>query len=256
MSAASKQSDGVVVVGGAGWISLFRAAGAGALLSVGLMVLDIGLSFSGGDLEVGALAAADWLRYLQEHWFLGLRNLGFFNVVNLVLTAPLYLALYRLHRRSHPAGASLALLLFVLGAAVYISNNRALAMLSLSEKYAVATSPSVITQIETAGSVLLVQAEDFTPGSFMGFFLSSTASLVVMWTMAKGSAFRRWIGVVGAIGTGCLFVFTVCATFFPASFNLVMALAVFGGLLMLVWNVATAMRLFHFPLTALQEPFN
>lgn len=227
------------------WKGLFRAAGAGVLLAVVLMLLDIVLSFTGGDVAVGGWTAADWFEYLQEEPFLGLRNLGLFNVANMIFTAPLYLALYRLHRSAFPASAALALMLFLLGAAVYISNNGALIMLSLSSKFAGVSSPVEMERLVNAGTVILAQAEDFTPGSFPGFLLSSLASLIAITIMTRGSVFHRWIGLTGLVGTSCLLAFTVSVTFFPATFDLAMIAAIFGGLLMLVWNVAVALRLFQ-----------
>ena len=120
----------------AGWNSLYRVAAVCALLSVGFMLMDIGMSFTGGDVEVGGLGAVDWFAHFQDNWFLGLRNLGFFNVLNITLAIPLYLVLFHLHHKANPAYSALALILFVLGAAIYLSNNRALSMLVLNEQYA------------------------------------------------------------------------------------------------------------------------
>lgn len=227
------------------WHSLYRVAGVGALIAVGFVLLDIVLSFTGGDVAVGGLSATDWFAYFQSNWFLGLRNLGFFNVINLTLTIPLYLALYRLHRRAAPAYAALALILYLLGAAIYASNNRALSMLALSDQYAAAPSEAQKTLLVTAGTVILAQAEDFTPGTFLGFLLSSIASLAMMAVMLTGRIFNKWIALTGLIGTSFLLVFTISATFGPEINAFAMIFALVGGLLMLAWNSLIVMRLFR-----------
>lgn len=229
----------------ASWKGLYRIAGAGALVSVVLMLLDIALSFLGGDVPVGAMTAADWFAHLQQNGFVGLRNLGLFNVVNLVLAIPLYLAMYHLHHRDEPAYAALALILCVVSAAIYCSNNQALSLLALSGQYAQAVTEAQKSLLLNAGAVLLAQAEDFTPGAFLGFFLSSAASLLLMAVMLRGSVFPRRLALTGLAGTTLLLIFTITATFIPALFDLVMPLAILGGLLMLVWNISVALSLFR-----------
>lgn len=229
----------------AGWRSLYRAAGAGALVAVGFVLLDIVISFAGGDPGVGELSAVEWFRQLQDNWFVGLRNLGLFNVINPLLTLPLYLALYQLHRKRAPAGAALALILYLLGMAVYDASNRALAMLALSEQYAGAATEAQRSLLEIAGTMTLAQAEDFTPGSFLGLFFSSLASVWMMVVILQGRVFGRRIALTGLVGTVCLLFFTISATFLPAIYDLAMLVAMAGGLSIMAWNILMALRMFH-----------
>ncbi len=224
---------------------LYRLAGVGVLLSLALGLLDIGLSFGGGDVPVGTLSAREWFARYQHNWFVGLRNLGFFNVVSPLLTIPLYLALGRLHRRQAPVGATLALLVFVLGAAVYISNNRALAMLTLSREYAAAQTPAEMDQLAVAGTVMLAQAEDFTLGTLPGFVLLSAGSLGMLAVMLQGRVFGRRLALAGLAGTSGLLIFTVAVTLVPTVMRPAMLLALAGGLVMMGWDVAMALAMFR-----------
>lgn len=224
---------------------LYRLAGVGVLLSLGLVLLDIGLSFGGGDVPVGTLSAREWFAIYQHNWFVGLRNLGFFNVVSPLLTIPLYLALYRLHRRQAPVGAALALLVFVLGAAVYISNNRALAMLTLSREYAAAQTAAETDQLALVGTVMLAQAEDFTLGTLPGFVLLSAGSLGMLAVMLRGRVFGRRLALAGLAGSSGLLVFTVVVTLVPTVMGPSMLLALAGGLVMMGWDVAMAFAMFR-----------
>jgi hypothetical protein len=188
------------------------------------------------------MAPAEWLVYVQQHPFLGLRTLGLFNMINMALTLPLYMALYRAHRASAPVLASLAWGCFLLGAAVYTANNRALAMLTLGGQYTVAAGAQKAA-LEAAAAALLAQAEDFTPGAFPGFFLSSTASLLVMAAMLRGKVFHKGLAWMGMVGTLTLLGFTASVTFAPRSFDAAMPFAMLGGLVMLGWNILVAVRL-------------
>jgi hypothetical protein len=236
-----------------GWHSLYWAAGMGALMAVALLLLDIALSFAGGDAAAGSLSVVEWFALFQNNWFVGLRNLGLFNVINFMLTMPLYLALYQIHRKAAPAFAALAMMLFLFGAATYTANNRALSMLTLSSQYAAAASEAQQDVLVAAGTVLLAQAEDFTPGAFMGFFLSSAASIVMLSVMLASKIFPKWIALVGLTGSVFLLLFTVSVTFAPAVFETAMIFAMLGGLLMMAWNIAVALRMFRLGLGAAKQ---
>jgi hypothetical protein len=229
----------------ANWRSLYRLAGVGALLGLALMLTDIGLTFAGGDVQVGGLSALDWFALYQRNWFLGLRNLGFFNVLSTTLSIPLYLALYRLHKYAAPAYAALALALFLFGAAIYSGNNRAFAMMTLSSQVASAQTEAEQSLLAAAGTVILAQAEDFTPGAFMGFLLNSTGSILMMAVMLAGRVFGKRTAVAGLLGSAGLLVFTISVTFAPETMSLMMVLALVCGLLMMGWNAAVAVALFR-----------
>jgi hypothetical protein len=229
----------------ADWRSLYRLAGLGILFTFCLILLDMGLTFTGNDIETGAAGAAQWFALFQNSWFVGLRNLGLFNVINLAAAVPLYLALHNLHRKIFPALAALALVLYLFGAAVYTSSNQALTMLTLSSQYASAQTDAQRMQLETAGALTLAQAEDFTPGTFPGFLLNTSGSLLMMVIMLRARVFGKWMSLAGVVGTSCLLLFTVLVTFAPATFHLAMLLALTGGLLMLGWDLAIAAAMFR-----------
>lgn len=229
----------------ADWQGLYRVAGACALLGLALMLLDIVLTFVGGDVEVGRMSAEEWFTLFQQDWFMGLRNFGFINVTSTIVTIPLYLALYRLHRKALPAFAMLALCLYLFGAVVYNSNNQAMAMLTLSSRYSAAESEAQKSLLAAAGTATLAQAEDFTPGTFMGFFLTSTGSTLMMAVMLAGRVFGRRTALAGLVGSSCLLVFTIIATFIPAIFTPAMGLAMVGGILMMGWNLSMAAGMFR-----------
>lgn len=233
-----------------GWKGLYQLAGIATIIVVVMMLLDIGLSFVGGDAPVGEMSAVDWFAYIQKDWFLGMRNLGLFNVINTTLAIPLYLAMYRLHRKSAPAFALLALALCVFSAAVYTSKNQALSLLTLSNQYAAAATEAQRSLLASAGAVLLAQAEDFTPGTFLGFFFSSTSSLVLMIVMLRGQVFRKRLALTGLAGTTLLLLFTISVTFIPDTFDLAMIVALVGGLLMLAWDILVALAMFRLARTS------
>jgi hypothetical protein len=227
------------------WGRLYLVAGAGALLALALMLLDIGLTFAGGDVEVGRMSAEDWFALYQRDWFMGLRNFGFINVLSLIVALPLYLALYWLHRKAYPAFAALALIVYLFGAVIYTSSNQALTLLTLSRQFSEAQSEAQKATLLTAGAVIVAQAEDFTPGTILGFTLTTSGSILMMAVMLGAGVFGKRPALAGLGGSSSLLVFTIIVTFIPYSMGWAMALALLGGLLMMGWNVAVALGMFR-----------
>jgi hypothetical protein len=227
------------------WKSLYKVGGTVALIVVLVALLDIIITFfPGGATGSGTLTVIDWFTLFQDNWLLGLRNLGLFNVMTTALMVPLFLALYAAHRRVNKAYAALAAILFFIGTAIYIANNQALPMLTLSGQYAAATE-SQKSLLVAAGQVMLAQAEDFTPGAFMGFLFPSVGGIMMAVVMLRGRIFSKLTAWAGILGSGFLLIFTICATFVPASFDVVMIIAMAGGLLIMAYYIGVSRRLFQ-----------
>lgn len=226
--------------------SLYLFGCLAALGAVLLYLLDMSISFAGGDTGVGGLlTAVDWFSYIQTNPILGLRALGLMNVVSLTFGIVLFAALLAAHQKESKYYAAVAVIFFVVGAAVYISNNSAISMAVLSSKYAAAVNADQRTLLAAAGEAALAQGEDFTPGSFTGFFFTEIASFIISTVMLKGRIFNKAAGITGILGSIFLAIFTVLATFVPAVFDAAMMLAMIGGLLSIAWYILTARRMFQ-----------
>lgn len=231
----------------AGWPSFYKLAGASAMLVVLVILTDIGLTFLPAGAEPpGTMTAIDWFALFQDNWFFGLRNLGLLpNILTLCLLIPLFLALYAIHKKTNQAYAALALILSLVGTAVYLSNNAAVPMWALSAKYATATTEAQRILIAAAGEAVLARGEDFTPGALIGFLFGEAAMIVISYVMLRGGIFSKATAYAGILGTLFLTIFTIWTTFIPAFFEVAMLLAIIGGLLSIAWYILTARRLFQ-----------
>jgi hypothetical protein len=235
-----------IETGDSSWKSLYKVGATAALISVLIGLLDIFMSFLPSGLDAsGTLTVIDWFRLFQDNWFLGLRNLGLFNVISTLLAVPTFLALYAVHRRVNPAYAALAVTLICIGAAVYTANNGSLSMLALSNQYAAATGEPEQTLLVAAGQAVLAEAEDFTPGTFVAFLIPSAAAITMAAVLLRGRIFNQWAAWAEILGGIFLLLFTISATFMPSTFNVVMILAMLGGLLSMAYNIMVARRLFQ-----------
>lgn len=229
------------------WTSLYKVGGMAALLAVLVALTDIALTFlPAGAEQPGTMTAVDWFELFQENWFFGLRNLGLLpNILTLILLIPLFLALYAAHRQINPAYAALAVISCLLGASIYLSSNAAFPMLTLSAKYAAATTDAERILLAAAGEAMLAHGEDFTPGTFTGFLLGEIAIVAISWVMVRGGVFTKTTGYAGILAGLCLTIFTLWSTFIPVFFDGAMLLAMIGGLLSIAWYVLAARTLFQ-----------
>lgn len=231
----------------ANWKSLYKIAGVAALLAVVVASIDMFLTFlPAGAEQPGTMTAIDWFALFQTSWFFGLRNLGLLpNILTLFLLIPVFLALYAVHRHIYPAYAALAMVLSSVGTAIYLSNNAAFPMLTLSTKYASAATDTERALLAAAGEAILAHGEDFTPGVFMGFLFGELAIIVISFVMLQGGVFSKAAAYAGMLGGVSLTIFTVWSTFVPVLFNVSMLLAMIGGLASIAWYILTAYRLFQ-----------
>ncbi len=229
------------------WKGVYKVGGAAALIMVLLVLLDIIVSIllPGGNIRPGTRTAIDWFTLFQGNLLLGLRDLGFLNIINSVLGIPVFLALYAAHQRVNREYAALAAILFLFGGAVYISNNTVLPMFVLSGKYAAATTDAQRAIFLAAGETMLARGADFTLGSLIGFLLPLIASIAMSFVMLRGRIFSKAAAYTGILGYIFLLIFTVWTTFVPALFDVAMMIAIPGGLLVMTWNILIARRLFQ-----------
>ncbi len=226
--------------------NLYKAAAVAVLISVCLMLLDIAVSIlSKETTEFGALSATDWFAIFRGNWFSGLRNLGILNMFELILAIPMLFAIYVTHRNMSKLLVAFAIVLSLVGTAAYIANNAAIPMFVLSGKYRAATNDAQRSLIAAAGEAILARGEDFTPGAFPGFILGELATLAIAFVMLRGRIFTRAAAWIGMIGIGLLSVYTILATFFPASSSLNMLVAMLGGTMSTVWYILIAVKLFQ-----------
>jgi len=227
------------------WKTLYKTAAILALLIVLVGLVDMISSMLGGEArENSAVSVLEWFTLFQTSRFHAFSYLGIINIITLSLSIPIYFALFAAHRQAQPAFAALGAILFFIGAAVYISSNTVFSMFALSRQYAI-TAEAQRPLLEAAGRALLARGADLTPGTFMGFFFTQIAGLLITCVMLRSGAFGKWAAWLGLAGYGFTSVFFVLAAFAPASYDLALALAAPGGLLLLTYHILLARRFFQ-----------
>ena len=164
----------------------------------------------------------------------------------MVAMLPVYFALFTAHYEKNALGAALTIVIFITAMSIYISNNAAIPLLVLSNKYAAASTETQRTILIAASEAVLSRGEDFTAGSFIPLFLSGLAALCISLVMLRGGIFGKINAWIGIVGFTCLSLFTIIATFIPALYQVAFYfLGSMGGLLALSWFALVARRLFQ-----------
>lgn len=225
---------------GYGWNSLYKLGGTTVLIAVVIPLAEVAISFLPGVARATqeTVTAIDWFTLFQTHWFLGLRNLGFLNLVGAALLAPTILAIYFAIRRDHEAYGALGTMLFFVGLAVYVASSRAFPMLSLSGQYASATTDAQRSLLTAAGQAMLTEGQ-----SRAGIPIVEFACLVISAVMLRGKVFTKTTAYAGILGNVLLIVVEIILTLKRTLPDWGMAIAVGAGLSMMTWYLLVGRRL-------------
>jgi hypothetical protein len=229
------------------WSWLYTMGAAAALIALLVNVSDVVLGF--GDSEVvtyGSQPAVTWFAIFQQSPSKGLYSLCIFNIAYMLAILPVYFAILWAHRRHQGIQAAMVLIVFLLGAAIYISTNAAIPMFVLASKYELAQTELQKTIFIAAGEAVLARGEDFTPGAFLGLFLSGCAAIALAFIMLRGGIFGKRNAWIGIVGFTFLSLFTILATFVPTLYTFSFYFfGSIGGILALTWFALTSRRLFQ-----------
>lgn len=189
--------------------------------------------------------AIDRFAQFQDNWLLGLYNLDLLNITNQIIMIPTFFALYAAHRKVNSAYATLAMIIFLVGTTIFVTNNTALPMLELSNKYAASTTESQKTLLAAAGEVMLARGAHGSPGVFIGFVLPNIAGIIMSFVMLTGKIFNKATSYVGIAGSTLILTYIIFVTFVPVIKNMAMFFAMPGGLLVMAWMIMFTIRLFQ-----------
>jgi hypothetical protein len=226
------------------WRRIYKLGGVAALIVVCASLLDIAISIllGGSPASIPQTAVDRFIQFQSNPW-VGLYYLDLLNMTTAVIMIPAFFAICAAHRRVNIVYSGLALIVFSIGTAVFITNNTALPMLSLSGKYALATSDVYKNLLAAAGEAMLTRGAHASPGVFVGFLLPVIASLLISFVMLNGGVFSKATACLGIVGYSLFIIYFVLVTFIPGAGSMAMALATIGGLLTIAWLILFAIKL-------------
>lgn len=182
------------------WRPLYLVGGVAALLSVAL----VGLAVYVFVISPPPTSIEQWFALFHRDGFLGLLDLDLLMVVSYVVMIPLYLALYVALRRISQPFMAIALAFNLLGAALIVAVNPGVAMLTLSDRYAAATTEAQRTVALAAGQALLA---NWAGTAFvMGYLLGGIGILITAAVMLRSKVFNSLTAYAGLVAGALMLV--------------------------------------------------
>jgi hypothetical protein len=235
------------------WKGVYRTGAVAALIAVVFFRRNFGtemVAFRGfGIFDVPVAhpsTAAGWFSLLQDDRLLGLVLLDVVDLVNYALLGLLFLALYGALHRASKSAMVVATTSGLAGVGVYLASNQAFAILSLSDRYAAATTEAQRATFLAAGEALLAI---HNPGSiyqgtgiYLGLLLVLLAGLIIALVMLRSNVFGRATAWVGMVANGICLLHFVALAFVPALIALPTSIS---ALFRVTWYVLIALRLFR-----------
>lgn len=222
--AAERQDDG-------SWLTLYRAAGAAALVTALLIPAQIAVfvAFPFPDTVAG------WFELVREHPVAGLVDLDLLLVVDNVLLVVIALAVYVALRRVDPSVTLLSTGLWLLAIAMVIAANPSIEMLALSSRFAEATTAAERAAPLAAGEALLAAWEG--TAFQVSYIVGQVAGIMIGLVMLRTDRFGRAVPATLIVGNVVGFGY-----YLP---TVGLALSAFAGVILWVWYLLIARRFFQ-----------
>lgn len=86
-----------------GWKNLYKVGGTTALIALLVPLAEVAINYLPGVASASQRTATvvEWFALFQNHWLLGLRNLGLLNLIGAALLGPTILAIYAAVQRGN-----------------------------------------------------------------------------------------------------------------------------------------------------------
>lgn len=224
------------------WKLLYKTGAIAALVAAVLFRRNIGAELS-LFMEAAPQSVAEWYALLQTSLIIGLAYLAVFDLVNYFLVGLLFPALTVAFWQRNKSLALVALSSGLGGIAVSFASNISLTMLSLSQRYATATSEAQKAELLTVGQAVLAtndpQAAFPGTGAYVSLLLIALAGLLFSLVLLRSN---RATAIVGLLASGCDLAYCVTFPLRPAVPVFLFLAA--AGLFWMIWHLLVARILF------------
>jgi hypothetical protein len=225
----------------AGWKSLFKVGGAGAIAIVVLYCIEVV-----GFVAMGPPPATvdAWFTLFRDHGLLGLLDAYLLDAVAVTLMAPLFLALYAALGQAKRAYVTLATALAFVGIAVYLATNVTFSMFYLSGQYAAATTDAQRSLFMAAGQAMFSMSIEHGFAPYVALLLIGVAGLIASVLMLGNNTFTKRTAYVGILANAFQVaeppVIVVPANFYQ---NIGLFLILMSFVFYVIWYLLIARRL-------------
>lgn len=214
------------------WGTLYRVAGAVALVMAGFIPIQILVYV----IWPPPQTVAGWYELFRENKLVGLLDMDLLLMADQLFVSLIIVALYAALWQTGRSLMTIAITLGLLGVAIYFASTVAFEMLALSGKYVTAATESERNIVLAAGETMMATWQG-TAFDF-GYVCEAVAFILIAITMLRGTVFGKvtaWVGI--ALGVLSLV---------PPTVPVVGMLFAFGSLVpLVVWDILIARRFFR-----------
>jgi hypothetical protein len=218
---------------GRSWTPLYTLGAAAALLTAVLIPMHV-LAFIIWPPPLDG-SASEWFSVFQDNWLVGLLSMDLLLLADYVLLIPIVLALYVALRRFSPSLMLLGAALFFVAIASFVASNPAFQILSLSNRYADATTDAQRAAFLAAGEAMVATYQG--TAFHVSYILGSLAGILISIGMLRGGIFSRPAAYAGILGNVIGF-----GLYLPV---VGIVLGVISGLILWVWYALLARDIFR-----------
>jgi hypothetical protein len=232
------------------WRNLYRVGAIAAILSAVIFRRNLGAEATLLVAQSPPTTASGWFALLNDNTLLGLVFLNIFDIFDYILVGLMFLSLYIVLKETHRGFMAIALCLSLVGILVYVFSNTAFTMLSLSSKYAVATTGAQRSALLTAGQAVLAEGNPGATyqgtGGLTSLLLLAIAGLMTSVIMLRSRIFNRATACVGILAGVFDFIYIFGSGFVPETDFLIFSSSLEGsaGLLLFLWHFLIGIKLY------------
>lgn len=186
--------------------------------------------------------AQEGFSLLQNNRLAGLVRLDVLTILAMPLYYLLFLGLYAVLKKTSGVLPAVATVLSFAGVTLVLATPSAFSWLSLSDRFAAATTDVERGQLLAAGEAILASDLWHGSGAIMGGLLLETGMLLISVAMLDGKTFGKTIAYVGVLTHGLDLAHILVRGILPAGGVILMAIA---GPLYLVWFILLARDFFR-----------
>ena len=222
------------------WVGLFRTGAISAAVVVLIYLFELLLVILKGPPPT---TVDQWFAVLKDGRSLGILRSFALDIAAITLLAPRNVALYFFLRKAVGSNSALviALVLSLIGIAVYLASNVTFSMVSLSDQLTSAATEAQRSQVLAAGQALMSVYNG--TGPFVAFNLFAIAGILFSVLMLKSAVVPKFAAIVGIVGNA--FDLGLPPEIPLFSFQVTLALIGVGGVLVIVWNIFICATLFQ-----------
>jgi hypothetical protein len=173
------------------WRHLYKIAGYGTII----MLIIIPIQIAVFTIFPIPTSIEGWFELLHTNMFTGLIHLDLLYIINNIIVAIIYLALYTSLKKKNEGLMAIALLLGILGIAAYLASNKAFEMLSISNFYYSSVSETAKTAYLAAGQTLISSWQGTAFDIY--YVLNGFALIIISCVMFKSSIYNKKTAAIG-----------------------------------------------------------